>query len=246
MWMPRSGNRRSGSDPFSLRPRHFLGHIPSSKNSARGKETGVAQQAENVRESEESPTPDSPGGLMRLAPRSGSVLGMIIKLIMLGLAVAIAIWRAIPLINAQNWIALGILILATIAMLYIYLTPTVIPGCTSFWTGSRATPHGTAYLVTEHPEWYDRDWKGDLRPTPWWDWDDIIDLDYTKPELRRYLAGAMAAGSARWTWTVTVVTLRVSCAPTSGTPSAGNSTRSNRCSCRPNGNPGTCMPRRST
>ena len=67
----------------------------------------MAQQAQNVRESEDLPTPDSPGGLMRLAPRSGSVLGMIIKLIMLGLAVAIAIWGAIPLINAHNWIALG-------------------------------------------------------------------------------------------------------------------------------------------
>ncbi len=50
-------------------------------------------------------------------------LGLIIKLIMLGLAVAIAIWGAIPLINAKNWIALAILIAATIAMLYIYLTP---------------------------------------------------------------------------------------------------------------------------
>lgn len=46
-------------------------------------------------------------------------------------------------------------------------------------------------LVTEHPEWYDRDWKGDYRPTPWWDWDDIIDLDYTKPELRRYMTQAL-------------------------------------------------------
>lgn len=87
----------------------------------------MAQQAQNVRESEDLPTPDSPGGLMRLAPRSGSVLGMIIKLIMLELAVAIAIWGAIPLINAHNWIALGILILATLAMLCIYLTPKVIP-----------------------------------------------------------------------------------------------------------------------
>ena len=46
-------------------------------------------------------------------------------------------------------------------------------------------------LVTEHPEWYVRDWKGDFRSTPWWDWDDIIDLDYSKPELRRYMTGAM-------------------------------------------------------
>ena len=47
-------------------------------------------------------------------------------------------------------------------------------------------------LVTEHPEWYERDWKGDFRPTPWWDWTDIIDLDYTQPGLRRYMADAMA------------------------------------------------------
>lgn len=24
-------------------------------------------------------------------------------------------------------------------------------------------------LVSQHPEWYLRDWKGDFRPTPWWD-----------------------------------------------------------------------------
>ena len=47
-------------------------------------------------------------------------------------------------------------------------------------------------LVHEHPEWYARDWKGDLRPTPWWDWPDIIDLDYSSPQLRRYMTEAMA------------------------------------------------------
>lgn len=46
-------------------------------------------------------------------------------------------------------------------------------------------------LVDEHPEWYETDWKGDFHPTPWWDWSDIIDLDYTKPGLRRYMTGAM-------------------------------------------------------
>lgn len=46
-------------------------------------------------------------------------------------------------------------------------------------------------LVTEHPEWYARDWKGDLRPTPWWDWDDIIDLDYAHEGLRAYMTAAM-------------------------------------------------------
>ncbi len=48
------------------------------------------------------------------------------------------------------------------------------------------------HLAEEHPEWYARDWKGDFRPTPWWDWEDIIDLDYDQPGLRRYMADAMA------------------------------------------------------
>jgi glycosidase len=46
-------------------------------------------------------------------------------------------------------------------------------------------------LVDEHPEWYDRDWKGDFRPTPWQDWSDIIDLDYSNPGLRKYMTDAM-------------------------------------------------------
>ena len=47
-------------------------------------------------------------------------------------------------------------------------------------------------LVTEHPEWYLRDWKGDFCPTPWWDWDDIIDFDYADPALREYMTNALA------------------------------------------------------
>jgi glycosidase len=46
-------------------------------------------------------------------------------------------------------------------------------------------------LVTEHPDWYARDWKGDLRSTPWWDWRDVVDLDYSRPELRAWMAQAM-------------------------------------------------------
>lgn len=47
------------------------------------------------------------------------------------------------------------------------------------------------YLVHDHPEWYARDWKGDFRPTPWWDWPDIIDLDYQHPALRKYMTDVM-------------------------------------------------------
>lgn len=46
-------------------------------------------------------------------------------------------------------------------------------------------------LVSEHPDWYQRDWKGDFHPTPWMDWSDIIDLDYSQPGLRRYMTEAM-------------------------------------------------------
>ncbi len=46
-------------------------------------------------------------------------------------------------------------------------------------------------LVTDHPDWYDRDWKGEFHPTPWWDWSDIIDLDYSNRDLREYMTRAM-------------------------------------------------------
>lgn len=47
-------------------------------------------------------------------------------------------------------------------------------------------------LVEQHPEWYARDWQGNFCPTPWWDWDDIIDLDFDQPGLREYMTQAMA------------------------------------------------------
>ena len=39
-------------------------------------------------------------------------------------------------------------------------------------------------LVTEHPEWYARDWKGDFRPTPWWDWDGARERFLRRKSLR--------------------------------------------------------------
>ncbi len=47
-------------------------------------------------------------------------------------------------------------------------------------------------LRAARPEWYERDYKGDFRPTPWWDWSDIIDLDYSQPGLRDYMIDAMS------------------------------------------------------
>ncbi|GAA6185103.1 alpha-amylase family glycosyl hydrolase [Aliiglaciecola sp. NS0011-25] len=47
------------------------------------------------------------------------------------------------------------------------------------------------HLVEDHPKWYARDYKGDFTPTPWWDWNDVIDFDYQSIELREYIAKAM-------------------------------------------------------
>ncbi|MEA1072902.1 alpha-amylase family glycosyl hydrolase [Sphingomonas sp. LY160] len=47
-------------------------------------------------------------------------------------------------------------------------------------------------LKKQHPDWYETDWKGANRSTPWWDWSDIVDFDYSKEPLRRYMATSMA------------------------------------------------------
>lgn len=46
-------------------------------------------------------------------------------------------------------------------------------------------------LAKQHPDWYEKDWKGDFHPTPWWDWSDVIDLDWRKPGVRRHVGEAM-------------------------------------------------------
>ncbi|MFK7833311.1 MAG: alpha-amylase family glycosyl hydrolase [Winogradskyella sp.] len=46
-------------------------------------------------------------------------------------------------------------------------------------------------LVTKHLDLYDKDYKGDFRPTPWWDWSDIIDLNFNQPEVRKYMTKAL-------------------------------------------------------
>lgn len=46
-------------------------------------------------------------------------------------------------------------------------------------------------LAKEHPNWYEKTWDGQFRPTPWWDWSDIIDLDWSKPGVREHVGKAM-------------------------------------------------------
>lgn len=46
-------------------------------------------------------------------------------------------------------------------------------------------------LTSEHPEWYTKTIDGNFQPTPWYDWDDIIDFDYSQPGLREYMTKAI-------------------------------------------------------
>lgn len=46
-------------------------------------------------------------------------------------------------------------------------------------------------LTVEHPEWYTKTREGNFQPTPWYDWDDIIDFDYDNADFRKYMTGAL-------------------------------------------------------
>lgn len=46
-------------------------------------------------------------------------------------------------------------------------------------------------LATEHPEWYTKTREGNFQPTPWYDWEDIIDFDFDQPGLRKYMTDAL-------------------------------------------------------
>lgn len=45
-------------------------------------------------------------------------------------------------------------------------------------------------LAVQHPDWYTKTLSGDFQPTPWYDWDDVIDFDFDKPAMRKYMTEA--------------------------------------------------------
>jgi glycosidase len=47
-------------------------------------------------------------------------------------------------------------------------------------------------LARQHPDWYTKTPDGQFQPTPWYDWDDVIDFDFENPAFREYMADAMA------------------------------------------------------
>ncbi len=46
-------------------------------------------------------------------------------------------------------------------------------------------------LVSKHPEWYSKSKEGNFQSTPWRDYDDIIDLNYKQPGIRKYMTEAL-------------------------------------------------------
>jgi arabinogalactan oligomer / maltooligosaccharide transport system permease protein len=70
------------------------------------------------------PAPEIPGLSTR---RSSSATGMIIKIVLLGLVLALTVFGAIPLISDGRWLWLAILLVVTMIIFYVYLGPGVIP-----------------------------------------------------------------------------------------------------------------------
>lgn len=46
-------------------------------------------------------------------------------------------------------------------------------------------------LATDHPDWYTKNLDGNFQPTPWYDWDDVIDFDFENPAMRKYMTDVM-------------------------------------------------------
>jgi cyclomaltodextrinase len=46
-------------------------------------------------------------------------------------------------------------------------------------------------LAKDHPDWYSKTPEGHFQPTPWYDWDDVIDFDFNNAELRKYMTDAL-------------------------------------------------------
>ena len=60
-------------------------------------------------------------------PGSTTTTGMLVKIALLGLVLAIAIFGAFPLIEQQQWLGLALLIIVTAVIFWVYLSPRRIP-----------------------------------------------------------------------------------------------------------------------
>jgi arabinogalactan oligomer / maltooligosaccharide transport system permease protein len=62
-----------------------------------------------------------------VADGTSSPAGLIIKIVVLAVVLAIAVWAALPLLADQRWVGLAIVVLITALLFYIYLSPRRVP-----------------------------------------------------------------------------------------------------------------------
>ncbi|SDY02612.1 carbohydrate ABC transporter membrane protein 1, CUT1 family [Micromonospora pattaloongensis] len=74
-----------------------------------------------------APRPGRPTPARPRADRPVTLTGLVVKIVLLGLTVGIAIWAAFPLIQTRAWTGLAILALTTAGLCYLYLTRRHVP-----------------------------------------------------------------------------------------------------------------------
>jgi len=87
----------------------------------------VAHQSEVLQDRPSVQPARKPPRLGLGADGTSSPAGLIIKIAVLAVVAAIALWAALPLVDQQNWIGLAILVLVTLLIFYVYLSPRAIP-----------------------------------------------------------------------------------------------------------------------
>ena len=83
--------------------------------------------ADTGRHTEIGTTGTDDGGRGRQLPRPSFTVGLGLKLLFLAVLNAAAIWAAVPLIEAEAWLALAFLVVATVGIDYVYLSKRTLP-----------------------------------------------------------------------------------------------------------------------
>jgi arabinogalactan oligomer / maltooligosaccharide transport system permease protein len=86
--------------------------------------------AQDVETARPTGSPIQPGKKTQLgigADGTSSPLGLLIKIGALSVLAAVAVWGALPLLTAENWWGLAILVAVTLLAFYVYLSPRTIP-----------------------------------------------------------------------------------------------------------------------
>ena len=75
----------------------------------------------------ERPGAQPPGQRARPGSTTTTTTGLLVKIVLLGLVLAVAIFAAFPLIEQQQWLGLALVIGVTVLLFWIYLSPRRIP-----------------------------------------------------------------------------------------------------------------------